>query len=125
MSTPADTGQQQHSSTATYDQAISLLEGARSSLTAIQDQVRTAKQTLQVHYQGPDGHAYANVMQTWLDEVNRIKSTCAAMENQLGISMQSANNVQAGAMQAVVDSGGNLTGFGSSIENDTYNVMQG
>ncbi|MGC0379694.1 hypothetical protein [Streptomyces sp. SAI-229] len=122
MSTPS--GTQQQSSSATYDLAIKSLETARSNMTKIQGQVETAKATLQTNYQGPDGHAYARVMETWLSEVDRIKRTCEAMENQLGFSMQASNNVQAGAMDAVV-SDGQLTAFGGDVQNDTYNAMSG
>jgi len=122
MSTPS--GQQQTSSTATYSQAIQSLETARSSLTAQQATVQDAKTVLQSHYQGPDGQAYANVMDTWLQEVDRIKQTCEAMENQLGNSMQADNKVQSSNFQAVVDQG-KLTAFGSSVENNTYAALTG
>ncbi|MFF9488135.1 hypothetical protein [Streptomyces sp. NPDC014676] len=93
-------------------------------MTKIQGQVETAKATLQTNYQGPDGHAYARVMETWLSEVDRIKRTCEAMENQLGFSMQASNNAQAGAMEEVV-AGGKLTAFGNDVQNDAYNAMSG
>ncbi|GAB1340697.1 hypothetical protein ACE1SV_72870 [Streptomyces sp. E-15] len=124
MSTPTN-GRLQESSTATYSQAISSLEGARSQMTLIQGEVQQAKATLQAHYQGEDGRAYARVMDTWLSEVDRIKRTCEAMENQLGNSMQSSNSAQAGAQQAIVDGDGHLTAFGSDVENGTYTAMRG
>lgn len=113
---------QQQSSTATYSQAIQILEHARGQMTAIQGQVQAAKATLQSHYAGPDGQAYSQVMQTWLEEVDRIKNTCAAMENQLGNSMQADNRVQSANYQAVVDQG-KLTPYGNSVENGAYNAM--
>ncbi|MCX5355741.1 hypothetical protein [Streptomyces mirabilis] len=125
MSTPPANGRLQESSTATYGQAISSLESARSQMTLIQGDVQQAKATLQAHYQGEDGRAYARVMDTWLNEVDRIKRTCEAMENQLGNSMQSSNSAQAGAHQAIVDGDGHLTAFGSDVENGTYNAMHG
>ncbi|HEY5834689.1 hypothetical protein [Streptomyces sp.] len=117
-------GQQQQSSTATYGQAIQSLENARDRITAIQGQVQQAKAALQTQYQGPDGHAYAQVMDTWLQETERIKGTCAAMENELGISLQASNNVQASNYQAVVDQG-KLTSFGGSVEHGTYSALTG
>lgn len=121
MSTPA--GQQQ-SSTATYGQAIQALEDAKTEMNTIQGQVLEAKAALQVRYQGPDGQAYSQVMDTWLAEVDRIKSTCDAMENELGISMQSSNNVQQQNLQAVSDQG-KLTAFGSAVESGAYKAMTG
>lgn len=121
MSTPA--GRQQ-SSTATYSQAINNLENARSRMTTIQQQVQEAKTTLQAHYQGPDGQAYSQVMDTWLNEVDRIKRTCEAMENQLGNSMQSSNSAQGSVLNAVVDQG-RLTAFGSSVAGGAYSAMNG
>ncbi|MFE6894441.1 hypothetical protein [Streptomyces sp. NPDC057694] len=122
MSTPPS-GRQQ-SSTATYNQAITSLENARSRMTTIQGQVQDAKTTLQAHYQGPDGQAYSQVMDTWLSEVDRIKRTCEAMENQLGVSMQSSNKAQGSVLDAVVDQG-RLTPFGSSVASGAYSAMNG
>jgi hypothetical protein len=118
------TPMQQQSSTATYGQAIQSLENARARMTAIQAQVQQAKAALQTQYQGPDGHAYAQVMDTWLAEVDRIKQTCEAMENQLGNSMQASNKVQSSNYQAVVNQG-KLTPFGNSVEHGTYAAMTG
>lgn len=122
MSTP--TGQQQQSSTATYSQAIQYLENARSRMTQVQMQVQDAKVSLQSHYQGPDGQAYSNVMDTWLSEVDRIKATCQAMENQLSNSMQASNNVQGHNFDAVLNQA-KLNPFGGSVGNGAYNVMTG
>jgi uncharacterized protein YukE len=122
VSTPSD--QTQQSSTATYSQAIQSLEHAKTRMNTIKGQVQMAKADLQVRYQGPDGQAYARVMDTWLGEVDRIERTCDALENQLGNSMQTSNRTQSGALQAVVD-GGRLTAFGGSLAGDTYSAMQG
>jgi uncharacterized protein YukE len=121
MSTPNG---QQASSTATYSQAIQSLESAKSQMNTIQGQVQQAKADLQVRYQGPDGQAYARVMDTWLEEVDRIKRTCEAMENQLGNSMQQSNKVQGDNLQAVSNQG-NLTPFGSGVESGAYTAMTG
>ncbi|MFQ6144470.1 hypothetical protein ACLMNJ_15545 [Streptomyces seoulensis] len=120
----SDSGNKVVSSTATYGQAISSLEDARSSMTTIQSTVSDAKAALQAAYQGADGKAYAHVMETWLQEVDRIKNTCIAMENQLGFSAQSSGKAQANALQHVVDNG-KLTPFGQSLEEHTYNAMSG
>ncbi|MER7183285.1 hypothetical protein ABT404_28085 [Streptomyces hyaluromycini] len=87
-------GNLQESSTKTYSNAISLLEDARTQMTTIQGQVADAAATLHTNYQGADGQAYAQVMATWSAEVDRIKNTCMAMENQLRTSMTSSNNTQ-------------------------------
>ncbi|MFG2631468.1 hypothetical protein [Streptomyces sp. NPDC048473] len=121
MSTPA--GQQQ-SSTATYSQATQALEGANTEMSTIQGQVEQAKAVLQTNYQGPDGHAYAQVMDTWLAEVDRIKHTCNAMEHQLQNSMQSSNTTQATNEQAVANQG-KMTVFGSAAESGAYSAMTG
>ncbi|MYS21406.1 hypothetical protein GA0115240_13004 [Streptomyces sp. DvalAA-14] len=99
MSTPS--GNLQQSSTATYSQAVQSLENARSRMTAVQGQVRDAAATLSSHYQGPDGQAYAQVMNTWLSEVDRIKATCEAMEDQLDNSLQASNKAQSDNLGAV------------------------
>jgi hypothetical protein len=99
MSTPS--GNLQQSSTATYSQAVQYLEGARSRMTAVQGQVADAAATLSAHYQGPDGQAYAQVMANWSAEVDRIKATCEAMENQLDNSMMASNKTQSDSMGAV------------------------
>ncbi|MFM9498996.1 hypothetical protein ACKI1Q_36015 [Streptomyces galilaeus] len=122
MSTPSN--QTQQSSTATYGQAITSLEHAKTRMNTIKGQVQMAKADLQARYQGPDGLAYSRVMDTWLGEVDRIQRTCDALENQLGNSMQSSNRTQSGVLQAVVDEG-RLTAFGSSLAGDTYTAMQG
>ncbi|MGW0876562.1 hypothetical protein ACWD3J_39985 [Streptomyces sp. NPDC002755] len=103
-------GQFQQSSTATYNQAIQLLEGAQTQMTQIQGQVTTAKANLQSRYGGVDGQAYSEVMRTWLEEVDRIKSTCEAMQNQLNISLRRSAGAQSGALDAV-HSQGRLTPF--------------
>ncbi|MFF5408534.1 hypothetical protein ACFY8K_37525 [Streptomyces misionensis] len=121
MSTPA--GRQQ-SSTATYSQAIRNLEHARTRMSTIQQQVQEAKTTLQAHYQGPDGQAYSQVMDTWLGEVDRIKSTCEAMENQLGNSMRSSNAAQSHGLDAVVGQG-RLSALGGSVAGGAYAAMNG
>ncbi|MER5699810.1 hypothetical protein ABT255_52735 [Streptomyces mirabilis] len=120
MSTPS--GQMQHSSTATYSHAIQVLESAKTQMTAIRGQVEEAKATLSAHYGGPDGQAYAQVMETWCQEVDRIMNTCEAMQNQLGNSMQSNNKVQSGNLQAVYNQG-RLTPFGSQVESGAYTAM--
>ncbi|MFC4035939.1 hypothetical protein ACFO3J_31415 [Streptomyces polygonati] len=99
MSTPS--GNLQQSSTATYSQAVQFLENARSRMTAVQGQVRDAASSLSSHYQGPDGQAYAQVMATWLSEVDRIKATCEAMEDQLDNSLMASNKTQSDNMGAV------------------------
>lgn len=121
MSTPI--GQQQ-SSTATYNQAIQSLENAKSRMTTIQGQVQEAKANLQSHYQGPDGQAYSQVMDVWLSEVDRIKSTCDAMTNQLTTSMQTSNRTQSANLQSVA-SQAKLTPFGSATESGAYTAMTG
>jgi hypothetical protein len=92
MSTPS--GNLQQSSTATYSQAVQYLETARSRMTAVQGQVADAAATLAANYGGVDGQAYAQVMATWSSEVDRIKATCEAMENQLDNSLQASNKTQ-------------------------------
>lgn len=121
MSTPS--GQQQ-SATKTYSQAIEMLEDAKTHMATIQGQVQEAKAVLQSRYQGPDGRAYSQVMDTWLAEVDRIKSTCEAMQNQLGNSMQSSNNVQGANLEAVYNQG-RLTPFGSSVADGVYTDLTG
>ncbi|MEU0949406.1 WXG100 family type VII secretion target [Streptomyces canus] len=112
MSTPA--GNMQQSSTATYTQAIETLEQAKNHMTTIQGQVLDAKSNLQSRYSGADGQAYSQVMQTWLEEVDRIKNTCEAMQNQLGNSMQASSGTQSENLQAVYDQG-KLTPFGATL----------
>jgi uncharacterized protein YukE len=92
MSTPA--GNLQQSSSATYNQAIQSLRNADTQMAQVQAQVDEAKATLQSNYGGSDGQAYAQVMTSWLQEVDRIRNTCEAMENQLFTSMGSANKAQ-------------------------------
>lgn len=99
MSTPS--GNLQQSSTSTYGTAIQYLEAARSRMTAIQGQVADAAATLSSHYGGADGQAYAQVMAIWSSEVDRIKATCEAMENQLQTSMVNSNKAQGAGVDAV------------------------
>jgi hypothetical protein len=99
MSTPS--GSLQQSSTATYSQAVQYLENARTQMTQIQGQVADSAATLGTNYQGPDGQAYAQVMANWSAEVDRIKATCEAMENQLDNSLMASNKSQSDASGAV------------------------
>jgi uncharacterized protein YukE len=103
------------SQVATYTQSISYLEQARTDLRTTQDMVRSHRDTLATHYQGRDGVAYGQVINTWLEEVDRIFNTCVAMENTLGESLQRSSHVQEANFQAVVSSGGSLTGYGQGI----------
>jgi hypothetical protein len=114
MSTPS--GNLQQSSTATYSQAVQYLEGARSRMTAVQGQVADAAATLSAHYQGPDGQAYAQVMANWSAEVDRIKATCEAMENQLDNSMMASNKTQSDSMGAVQQQGHLSISHGSTSD---------
>ncbi|WP_177246579.1 hypothetical protein [Actinacidiphila alni] len=98
------------------------MQNANQRIQSIQSQVEEAKSRLATAYQGADGQAYAQVMNTWLEEVDRIKMTCEAMQNQLGNSMQANNNVQSNNYQAVADQF-KLTSFGSSVENGAYSAM--
>lgn len=99
MSTPS--GSLQQSSTATYSQAVNYLETARSQMTQIQSQVSEEVSALAAKYGGVDGQGYTQVMKTWLEEVDRIKATCEAMENQLNNSMVASNKTQSANEQAV------------------------
>ncbi|MET8566294.1 hypothetical protein ABZV75_39185 [Streptomyces flaveolus] len=127
MSTPADISHKQQSSTATYNHAISLLEGARSSLIQVRRDVETEKNTLQANYGGEDGRAYAQVMATWMQEVERIEHTCRAMEHQLESSAGTSNRAQGAAADAVAASGSGIPhpGSGSGLANDTYKLVSG
>jgi hypothetical protein len=122
MSTPA--GNMQQSSTATYSQAVQFLESARSKMTAVQGQVADAAATLSGHYQGPDGQAYAQVMANWSAEVDRIKATCEAMENQLDNSMQASNRAQSDNMGAVQQTG-HLSITHGSVSDGVYSALSG
>ncbi|EYT81999.1 MULTISPECIES: hypothetical protein [unclassified Streptomyces] len=115
---------------ATYTQSIGFLEQARQSLRQRQEVIRSHRETLASHYQGSDGVAYGQVVQTWLEEVDRIANTCVAMENTLGESMQRSSHVQEANYQAVVSNNGSLTGFGQgiastggSIAGNTFNTL--
>ncbi|MFF8908857.1 hypothetical protein [Streptomyces olivaceoviridis] len=110
----ADSGQQKSSKEA-YIKSIGFLEQARQGLTNTQDVVRSHRQALATHYQGEDGNTMGQVIDTWLAEVDRIKNTCVAMENTLGESMQRDEHVQEANLQAVVNSGGGLTGYGQGV----------
>lgn len=120
MSTPSGTTQQ--SSTATYSQAVSYLETARSKMTAVQQQVADAAATLSTHYQGPDGQAYAQVMAAWSAEVDRIKATCEAMENQLDTSLQASNKTQSDNLGAVQQAG-HLSITHGSVSDGVYGAL--
>ncbi|MGW3284590.1 WXG100 family type VII secretion target [Streptomyces sp. NPDC001002] len=109
-------GNLQESSTRTYSNAISFLEDARTRMTTIQGQVSDAAATLHTNYQGADGQAYAQVMATWSSEVDRIKNTCMAMENQLRNSMTSSNKTQS-HNNDMVNSQLNLSVTGSPGDN--------
>lgn len=119
MSTP--TGNLQQSSTATYGTAIQYLENARNRMTAIQAQVADAAATLSSHYGGPDGQAYAQVMATWSNEVDRIKATCEAMENQLNTSMATSNKAQSAGIDVVQQQGG-LT-IDSGVSDNVFTTL--
>jgi uncharacterized protein YukE len=99
MSTPS--GSLQQSSTATYSQAVSYLENARTQMSQIQSSVSEQVSALTAAYGGVDGQAYTQVMKTWLEEVDRIKATCEAMENQLNNSLVASNKAQGDNEQAV------------------------
>ncbi|MFD8810915.1 hypothetical protein ACFV23_05345 [Streptomyces sp. NPDC059627] len=114
MSTP---GNMQESSKKTYTDAITLLGDARTKMTTVQSQVQDAAADLQARYQGADGQAYAQVMKIWLEEVDRIKHTCMAMENQLTNSMNNSENTQSGNLDLALGQK-NLSAFGLSPASD-------
>jgi hypothetical protein len=120
MSTPSASTQQ--SSTATYSQAVSYLEAARSKMTTVQQQVADAAATLSSHYQGADGQAYAEVMATWSAEVDRIKATCEAMEDQLDNSLQASNKTQSDNLGAVQQAS-HLTITHGSVSDGVYGAL--
>ncbi|WP_329133369.1 hypothetical protein OG552_15720 [Streptomyces sp. NBC_01476] len=120
MSTPS--GNLQQSSTATYATAVQYLEGARSQMAAVQGQVADAAATLSAHYQGPDGHAYAQVMANWSAEVDRIKATCEAMENQLDNSLMASNKTQSDNSGAVQQAG-HLSISHGSVSDGVYSSL--
>ncbi|MEB3962997.1 hypothetical protein OKJ48_22505 [Streptomyces kunmingensis] len=122
MSTP--TGSTQQSSTATYSQAIESLNNAKTQMTTIQGQVEAAKADLQARYGGEDGRAYARVMETWLSEVDRIKSTCDAMQNQLTNSMHLSDKTQLNNLETVHGQT-RLSALGSPAENNAFSTMTG
>ncbi|GGZ01067.1 hypothetical protein ACWDE9_01705 [Streptomyces olivaceoviridis] len=105
----------QKSTKEAYIKSIGFLEQARKGLQSTQDVVRSHRESLATHYQGRDGVAFGQVIDTWLEEVDRIMNTCIAMENTLGESMQRDEHVQESNFQAVVNSGGGLTGFGEGV----------
>ncbi|MFI5635345.1 hypothetical protein ACIA8E_39580 [Streptomyces sp. NPDC051664] len=68
-------------------------------MTASQGRVQDSVAALSSNYQGEDGHAYQQVMETWLGEVDRIKATCEAMENHLNESAAASGKANAGALE--------------------------
>ncbi|MFJ5266788.1 hypothetical protein ACIQAC_40680 [Streptomyces sp. NPDC088387] len=96
MSTPLQASQEQ-----TYRSAISLLENARSALTASQGRISDAAATLGVDYKGSDGMAFGQLLEKWLNEVNQIKNTCGLMEEQLETSLRNSSNTQGDADEMV------------------------
>jgi uncharacterized protein YukE len=112
----------QQSSTATYSAAISYLQNAESRLVGIAGNVQGVRGSLLQTYGGVDGQAYAQVIQTWLDEVERIRHTCEAMQHQLEASMSSDNKAQGHNLDAVSRQK-TLTPFNSPVATSTYGAM--
>ncbi|MEU9336715.1 hypothetical protein AB0D49_26715 [Streptomyces sp. NPDC048290] len=109
----------QASTTEIYQGAITLLEGAKGNLSSSQGRVRDSAAQLSVDYSGPDGRAFQQVLEKWMNEVDQIKFTCDRMIDQLSTSMSTSGTTQADAEQ-LVQRQGNL-----SATEQAYNTLTG